>query len=200
MWKYKSIQKNYIRTLCDPYNEPIPEVPVDKIQSVKKCYENLYVQLSEDNICDDFYNYKSEQYYIDDYFNNYHDATAVIIAGSTSDQKHVDKLQNALKSSQVYSTAYVSSAHKSTKDVLRIIQKYQDRRIVWITVAGRSNALSGVIAANTTKPVIACPPFKDKMDMFTNINSTLQMPSKVPVMTILEPGNVALAVNRIFAL
>jgi phosphoribosylaminoimidazole-succinocarboxamide synthase len=196
----KDAVRNYIRTLCDPYNEPIPEVPVDKIKSVKICYENLYVQLSEDNICDDFYNYKSEQYYIDDYFNNYHDATAVIIAGSISDQKHVDKLQNALKSSQIYSTAYVSSAHKSTKDVLRIIQKYQDRRIVWITVAGRSNALSGVIAANTTKPVIACPPFKDKMDMFTNINSTLQMPSKVPVMTILEPGNVALAVNRIFAL
>ena len=33
-----------------------------------------------------------------------------------------------------------------------------------------------------------------------NINSTLQMPSKVPVMTVLEPGNVALAAERIFLL
>ena len=41
---------------------------------------------------------------------------------------------------------------------------------------------------------------KDKMDFFVNINSTLQCPSKVPVMTVLEPGNVALAIEKIFAL
>ena len=70
--------------------------------------------------------------------------------------------------------------------------------MVWVTVAGRSNALSGVVAANSKYPVIACPPFKDKDDMMVNINSTLQMPSKVPVMTILEPGNVALAIEKIF--
>ena len=46
------------------------------------------------------------------------------------------------------------------------------------------------MACNTNNPIITCPPFSDKMDMFTNINSTLQMPSYVPVMTILEPINV----------
>ena len=40
-----------------------------------------------------------------------------------------------------------------------------------------SNALSGVVACNTHHPVIACPPHVDKVDMMTNINSTLQMPS-----------------------
>ena len=59
-----------------------------------------------------------------------------------------------------------------------------------------SNALSGVIAANTTQPCIACPPFKDKMDMMVNIHSTLQMPRRVPSMTILHPVNVALAVRN----
>ena len=49
------------------------------------------------------------------------------------------------------------------------------RRIIYITVAGRSNALSGVVACNTRYPVIACPPFKDKTDMTVNINSTLQI-------------------------
>ena len=63
-----------------------------------------------------------------------------------------------------------------------------------------SNALSGVTTCNSTFPVIACPPFKDTMDMQTNIHSTLQMPSKVPVMTILSPGNVALSVRKIFNL
>ena len=75
-----------------------------------------------------------------------------------------------------------------------------NKNIIFITVAGRSNALSGVVVCNTHFPVIACPPFKDKNDMHTNIHSTLQMPSKVPTMTILEPNNVALACDRIFNL
>jgi hypothetical protein len=30
------------------------------------------------------------------------------------------------------------------------------------------------ISANSVHPVIACPPFKDKMDFMVNINSTLR--------------------------
>ena len=83
-----------------------------------------------------------------------------------------------------------------------ILRKYNDKkgRVVYVTVAGRSNALSGVVASNTQYPTIACPPFKDKDDMMVNIHSTLQMPSNVPVMTILEPRNVALTCLRIFDL
>ena len=95
------------------------------------------------------------------------------------------------------------SAHKNTKQLLDILDYYNgnyNTKMVYITVAGRSNALSGVVACNTNRPVIACPPFKDKDDMMVNINSTLQMPSKVPVMTILEPVNVALACQRILSL
>jgi len=33
-----------------------------------------------------------------------------------------------------------------------------------------------------------------------NINSTLQMPSKTPVLTILEPSNAALSCKAIFGL
>ena len=90
----------------------------------------------------------------------------------------------------------------SNRQVLEILESYENagRRVVYITVAGRSNALSGVVACNTKFPVIACPPFKDKDDMMVNINSTLQMPSKVPVMTILEPENVAMSISRMFKL
>ena len=98
--------------------------------------------------------------------------------------------------------SYVASAHKETKKVLGILEYYEERggKIVWITVAGRSNALSGVVASNSKYPVIGCPPYKDKDDMMVNINSTIQCPSKVPVMTILEPGNVALSIRKIFDL
>ena len=48
-------------------------------------------------------------------------------------------------------------------------------------------------------PTLGCPPFSDKADMLVNVHSTLQMPSKTPVLTVLDPGNCALAVKRIFA-
>jgi len=85
--------------------------------------------------------------------------------------------------------------------VLEILEANNDKEnIVYITIAGRSNALSGFVAANSDFPTIACPPFSDKMDMVVNIHSTLQMPSNTPVLTVLDPGNCALAVKRIFGL
>jgi 5-(carboxyamino)imidazole ribonucleotide mutase len=109
--------------------------------------------------------------------------------------KYCDQLNN-------YTINYYSSAHKNTREVLRILDIYekQNRKIVYVTVAGRSNALSGVVASNTRFPTIACPPFKDTIDFQVNINSTLICPSKVPVMTILEPENVAISINKIFKL
>ena len=77
-------------------------------------------------------------------------------------------------------------------------ESFKNRHIVYVTCAGMSNALSGVVACNSRYPVFACPPFKDNLDMGVNINSTLQMPSKVPIMTILNVGNLALAIKRMF--
>jgi 5-(carboxyamino)imidazole ribonucleotide mutase len=63
-----------------------------------------------------------------------------------------------------------------------------------------SNAFSGVIAANSKFPVIACPPFKDKSDIQVDINSSLRCPSGVPVMTVLSVGNAVESCRRILAL
>ncbi|MCK4904477.1 MAG: AIR carboxylase family protein [Candidatus Marinimicrobia bacterium] len=125
----------------------------------------------------------------------------VIIMGSESDR---DFAQKIIKELEKYSISYdinVASAHKQPLEVLNILKSYTaEKGVVYITIAGRSNALSGFVAANSNSPVIACPPFKDKTDMLVNIHSTLQMPSNVPVLTILDPGNCALAVKRILEL
>jgi len=126
---------------------------------------------------------------------------AVIIMGSSSDEEHADKITAALQQVDIAVDKHVASAHKEPRKVLAIIDSYaSDKSIVYITIAGRSNALSGFVAANSEKPTIACPPFKDKLDMLVNIHSTLQMPSKTPVLTILDPENCALAVKRMFDL
>ena len=126
---------------------------------------------------------------------------AVIIMGSESDRSFANKIINGLDENSIEYKTHVSSAHKQPLKVLETINSYAaEKGIVYITIAGRSNALSGFVAANSDKPVIACPPFKDKIDMMVNIHSTLQMPSKAPVLTVLDPGNCALAVKRILKL
>ena len=126
---------------------------------------------------------------------------AIIIMGSESDRNHADSIVSAMEGNGIAVQVHVASAHKQPLEVLDILKRYsKERQVVFITIAGRSNALSGFVAANCNFPVIACPPFADKIDMLVNIHSTLQMPSQVPVLTILDPANAALAVQRIFGM
>ncbi len=126
---------------------------------------------------------------------------AVIIMGSESDRNFAQKIIIELEKYSISYDISVASAHKQPLEVLDIIKSNaSENGVVYITIAGRSNALSGFVAANSNSPVIACPPFKDKIDMMVNIHSTLQMPSNAPVLTILDPGNCALAVKRILKL
>ena len=126
---------------------------------------------------------------------------AAIIMGSESDRQFAKKIINYLEKFSISYDINVASAHKQPLEVLEILKSNSDEKgVVYITIAGRSNALSGFVAANSNKPVIACPPFKNKTDMLVNIHSTLQMPSNAPVLTILDPGNCALAVKRILDL
>jgi len=122
---------------------------------------------------------------------------AILIMGSTSDESWAKQITDKLDELEVEHESHIASAHKEAKKGLEILEKYKNEQVVYITIAGRSNALSGFVAGNSDKPVIACPPFKDKQDMSINIHSTLQMPSNVPVLTILDPKNCALAVSRI---
>ncbi len=118
--------------------------------------------------------------------------------GSESDMPHAEKIAQTLQAEAIAFEYFVRSAHKDPVGVFNFVKQHDDEaRVLFITIAGRSNALSGVVAANTKKPVLACPPFKDKLDFLVNINSTLQMPSKTPVLTVLDPENCALAAARI---
>lgn len=76
---------------------------------------------------------------------------------------------------------------------------YEKEGVVFITVAGRSNALSGFVDAQTHCPVIACPPYSERFggaDIFSN----LRMPSSVAPLVVLEPEAAALAAAKIIGL
>lgn len=125
-----------------------------------------------------------------------------IIMGSASDQAHADKIRRVLDRFGVPSRLHVASAHKVPEKLMGLIDAYNhsSQPIVYITIAGRSNGLSGVTAGSAIHPVIACPPFKDHGDYQVNVHSSLQMPSDTPVVTVLDPANAALAAVRMLAL
>tara|TARA_Y100001958_G_scaffold14216_1_gene8708 strand:+ start:91 stop:477 length:387 start_codon:yes stop_codon:yes gene_type:complete len=124
---------------------------------------------------------------------------AVLIMGSTYDEPHAKKITDKLDEFGISWEQHAASAHKQPLKVLEILtNNKKEKDIVYITIAGRSNALSGFVAANSEFPTLGCPPFSDKADMLVNIHSTLQMPSNTPVLTVVDPGNCALAVKRIF--
>ena len=68
---------------------------------------------------------------------------------------------------------------------------------VVIAYVGRSNGTGPVLAAHTTVPVIAVPAEFEKFP--DDVWSSLRMPSNVPLMTVLDPGNAFLAALQILA-
>ncbi len=126
----------------------------------------------------------------------------VFLLGSESDKGFIEGMDKEFEKWGVGAEVIVASAHKVPEKVFEIVSanNENDEDLVYITVAGRSNGLSGVTAANSVHPVIACPPFKDKEDFIMNINSTLVMPSDTPVLTVIDKGNAVMAAVRIFAL
>jgi 5-(carboxyamino)imidazole ribonucleotide mutase len=126
---------------------------------------------------------------------------AVIIMGSPADREFAGKIADALETFGIPVVLRVASAHKTPLRLLEMVHAYEadDRRKVYITVAGRSNALSGMVDAAVSAPVIACPPYSDKFgggDVF----SSLRTPSGVAPAVVLEPTNAALLAAKILGL
>ena len=69
---------------------------------------------------------------------------------------------------------------------------------MYITVTGRSNALSGITDAAVTTPVIICPPYSTTFNGI-DIFSSIRMPSGVCPMLVQDPENAGLAAAKILA-
>ena len=224
----KDVCRDWIKkNVDDPYKVTVFDIPEELKTQTKNTYMRFYNQLTGKALNDNSLSSSESLQYRGDYDssetlclqdtantleedvdfffqNNYPRwfPSVVILAGSESDHKHVEKIKKCCEEQKLRVYVHYGSAHKQTQKVLRTITEYNtlNGKVVFVTVAGMSNALSGVTACNTQYPVIACPPFADKADQMVNINSTLQMPSKVPTATILSPGNVALFIRRMFDL
>src|SRR5260370_772866 len=87
----------------------------------------------------------------------------IIIMGSKGDLAHAQAVAKTLETLEIGYEMRVCSAHKATSRLLDILREYESAGpLVYITIAGRSNALSAVIAATPRHPVTACPPYSDR--------------------------------------
>jgi len=122
----------------------------------------------------------------------------VILMGSERDSEFCRQIAKHLKALGLDYEFRVASAHKTPEKVLNVVKEFEGEKVVYITVAGRSNALSAFVDANTAKPVIACPPYSEKFGG-ADIYSSLRVPSGVGSLITIEPEGAAIAVAKIFA-
>ena len=122
----------------------------------------------------------------------------VIIMGSRVDMGQAEKIKDTAQQFGLDVEQRVGSAHKTSAHVMELLKNYEEdpRSKVYITIAGRSNALSGFVDGLVSAPVIACPPYSE---MFggADIYSSLRMPSGIAPGIVLEPANAAFLAAKI---
>lgn len=127
----------------------------------------------------------------------------IVLMGSPRDLQFASKIKDFLKKEKfsIVPTFNVASAHRTPEKLLTDLKEYEEssKNIVYITVAGLSDALSGIVAGFTRFPVIACPPDSEKYGA-VKVFSSAAMPKGIPVAYVAKPENAALTAIRIFAL
>lgn len=105
--------------------------------------------------------------------------------GSKSDFGVVSPCVSIMKSFGVEVEVRVISAHRTPEEAHEFSLNAAKRGIeVIICAAGKAAHLGGVIAANTTLPVIGLPVKTDMMGGLDSLLSIVQMPSGIPVATV----------------
>lgn len=126
-----------------------------------------------------------------------------IIMGSTSDYEVMKQACDLLDEFGVKYEKKVVSAHR-TPDLLSEYAKNAEARGIKVLIAGAGGAahLPGMVAANTTLPVIGVPVKSKALNGLDSLLSIVQMPAGIPVMSMAINGakNAALSALSILAL
>jgi phosphoribosylaminoimidazole carboxylase PurE protein len=128
-----------------------------------------------------------------------------IVMGSASDWPSLEPAANLLQEWDIGVEVSVASAHRSPHQAQAYAREASGRGLkVIIAAAGAAAHLAGVLAAETTLPVIGVPIPSSSLQGLDSLLSTVQMPAGVPVATMAlgAPGakNAAILAAQILAL
>lgn len=108
-----------------------------------------------------------------------------ILMGSDSDYEVMAEAAKTLKSFDVPYEMIVSSAHRSPVRTAEYASTAAERGVkVMIVGAGAAAHLAGVVAAETTLPVIGVPIDSSVLKGLDSLLATVQMPGGIPVATM----------------
>ena len=120
-----------------------------------------------------------------------------VVMGSNSDLPVVEACLSKLGEFGISYEVRVISAHRTPEIAHEYAISARKRGLkVIIAAAGMSAALSGVLAANTTLPVVGIPMVSGPLGGVDAALSTMQMPPGIPVgcMAIGKPGAINAAI------
>lgn len=126
-----------------------------------------------------------------------------VIMGSDSDLPVVKKAIDQLKALDIPYEAHVMSAHRTPAQAAKFAAAAKENGFgVIIAAAGMAAHLAGVLAAETTLPVIGIPIASGGLGGLDALLATVQMPSGIPVATVAIGGaaNAAVLAAQMLAL
>jgi len=108
-----------------------------------------------------------------------------IVMGSDSDLEIMNDCAKSLESFGIPYEIDVTSAHRAPRKTAKFASEAAGRGIkVIIAAAGGAAHLAGVIAAETTLPVIGVPIPSTSLQGMDSLLATVQMPAGIPVATV----------------
>ena len=125
-----------------------------------------------------------------------------IIMGSDSDLPIAEKAAAQLRELGIPFEVHVMSAHRTPDEACSFAKNAKANGFgVLISIAGMAAHLGGVLAANTTLPIIGVPG-KPSFEGLDALLATVQMPSGIPVATVAVNGskNAAILAAQMLAL
>ena len=106
----------------------------------------------------------------------------LIVTGSKNDLDEMEGAVQILKKFGISYEMHVSSAHRTLKRTLEIVESAEKKGVkVIIAAAGMSAHLPGIIAASTVLPVIGVPINSSTLLGLDSLLSIVQMPGGIPV-------------------
>ena len=122
-----------------------------------------------------------------------------IIMGSDSDLPIAEKAAAQLKALDIPFEVHVMSAHRTPDEACAFAKSAKENGFgVLVSIAGMAAHLGGVLAANTTLPIIGVPG-KSSFEGLDALLATVQMPSGIPVATVAVNGSKNAAIAAILA-
>ncbi len=121
---------------------------------------------------------------------------AVILAGSGSDKDYVAKIVQSLRVYEIPYEVRVASAHKQPEPLLNLIKEYDSLNgpLVYIAVAGGTDALSGTLSFHSWRPTISNPPDYPQVNI-----SCLENPPGSSNAYVKRPENVGRFIAQLFS-